>query len=167
MDPLSFFAKWIIGPIISVIVTLLVSEPIKNWLAPFVSKFGVRKDDGINGRWQATFFYGPDKKEYREAIEVSTLLGVIVGRIFPHSENYDGLKTVEAQKPVRLRGTVKDNRYFTGVWFHPKRRSHYHGAFHLLIDTHNERMNGSWLGYSESKNVIESGEWRWSRLPTP
>jgi hypothetical protein len=59
---------------------------------------------------------------------------------------------------------VKDNRLFTGIWFHPEQRSHYHGAFNLIVRQDNDNIDGIWLGYSESKNIIETGRWIWERI---
>jgi hypothetical protein len=95
---------------------------------------------------------------------VSYLLGAIVGRIVPHLSNHEKAREVEHEKPLRIRGSIKDNRFFTGVWFHPNRRNHHHGAFDLLIEESNDHMQGIWLGYSKSRNAIESGIWEWTRL---
>lgn len=154
----------IVGAIAGVIVTLAIGEPLKEWLAPFVARLGSKKSLGVRGRWEATFYYGPTEEKYVEIIEVSDLFGVIVGRIVPHASNHAAVRKVEMYRPLRVRGAVKDNRFFTGVWLHPNRRSHHHGAFDLIVKTDNEHMEGYWLGYSESKNVIESGRWSWKRL---
>ncbi len=56
METLLWVIKWVIGPIVAVIVTLLVSDPLKNWLAPLISKLGTKQEDGITGKWKSTFF---------------------------------------------------------------------------------------------------------------
>ena len=38
-----FLLKWVIGPIVGVVVTLLVSEPLKYRLAPLVTRLGSKK----------------------------------------------------------------------------------------------------------------------------
>lgn len=164
MELALWLLKWVIGPIVGAVVTLAVSEPLKEWLAPFVARLGSKKEEGVSGRWEATFYYGPNEDQYVEVIEVSHLFGAVVGRIVPHTSNHAAAKKVEKKRPLRVRGAVKDNRFFTGVWLHPGRRSHHHGAFDLIVKTDNEHMDGYWLGYSESKNVIESGRWSWKRL---
>jgi hypothetical protein len=164
MDIALWLMKLVVGTIIGAVVTLAVSEPLKEWLAPFVANLGSKKEDGVSGRWQAIFFYGPNEDTYVEVIEVSNLFGAVVGRIVPHPSNHPAAKKVEMKRPLRVRGAVKDNRFFTGVWLHPDRHSHHHGAFDLIIKTDNELMDGYWLGYSESKNVIESGRWYWKRM---
>jgi hypothetical protein len=96
-------------------------------------------------------------------LEISSLLGALVGRVVPDTRNYPALHAVDKTRPLRLRGTVKDNRYFTGIWFHSVRHSHHHGAFELLLNVDGEAMTGLWLGYSERKNMIETGRWDWKR----
>jgi hypothetical protein len=155
--------KFVIGPVVALVITLTLSDTLKIWLAPLVTKFGSKRDWGVTGRWLATFNWGSNNHAYVECIEVSILFGVVVGRVVPHADNYPTLKSVEHEHPLRLRGTIVDNRYFTGTWFHPLKRSHYHGAFELIVDQDGQSMRGMWLGYSESKNEIEGGEWQWVR----
>lgn len=164
MEASLWILKFIIGPVVAVIVTLLVSEPLKTRLAPIVSRFGSKKQEGITGKWKTTFFYGENEVEYVEVLELSALLGNIVGHVIPHELNHKELKKVESEKPLRLRGEIKDNRFLTGIWFHPSSRNHHQGAFKLLINTNNEAIGGTWLGYSERKNIIEDGRWEWERL---
>lgn len=164
MEAILLILKFVVGPVVAVIVTLIVTEPLKTRLAPFIARFGSKKEEGITGNWLATFYYGEDECQYIEAIEISGLLGNFVGHIIPHAQNHADLKQIEDTKPLRLRGEVKDSRFFTGVWFHPNRRNHHQGAFKLLVNTNNEEIKGIWLGYSESKNVVESGRWEWKRI---
>lgn len=164
MESLLWGLKFIIGPVVAVVVTLLISEPLKTRLAPVVARLGSKKEKGITGIWKATFFYGKEGTEYVEVIEISALLGNIVGHVIPHELNHAELRKVENEKPLRLRGEIKDNRFLTGIWFHPNRHNHHQGAFKLLISTNHLEIKGKWLGYSESKNIIESGCWEWDRL---
>jgi hypothetical protein len=164
MEVLFWLLKWIIGPVLGVIVTLLISEPLKERLAPIVSWLGSKKATGVTGRWEAVFHHSSRAEPYRELIEVSFLFGAVVGRIVPSDINHEDAKNIEKDKPLRIRGSIKDHRFFTGVWFHPSRRSHHHGAFDLIIRQDNDRMDGLWLGYSESSNNIESGRWEWNRI---
>lgn len=163
-DVLMFIIKWMLGPIVALAVPLLLGEPLKNWLAPFAARFGSKKATGVTGKWEATFSWGPKTEPYVEIIEVSSLFGFVVGRIFPHPKNYPALRKAEYLRPVRLRGTVSNNRYFTGVWIHPLKHAHYHGAFELLIHQDGEQMQGMWLGYSEGRNTIECEKWVWKRI---
>lgn len=34
----------------------------------------------------------------------------------------------------------------------------------MILRQDNEHMEGIWLGYSESGNIIESGRWEWKRI---
>jgi hypothetical protein len=164
MEILTFILKSVAGPIVAVIVTLIVSEPLKDRLAPLIAKLGSKKEQGISGIWKASFLYGKSDDVHIEVIEISVFMGTIVGRIVPHALNEGAAKRTENNRPLRMRGSVKDNRFFTGIWFHPERRSHHHGAFDLIIRQNNWRMEGMWLGYSETKNVIETGRWTWERI---
>lgn len=164
MDTVIWLLKAVAAPIIAVVITLIISEPLKERLAPIVMRLGSKRNVGVSGTWVATFFYGPDNVPYVEVIELSHLFGAVVGRIIPSDLNHPEAHRMEVMRPLRVRGTVTDNRFFTGTWLHPGRRSHHHGAFDLIVAQNNEDMDGSWLGYSESKNIIESGRWSWKRL---
>lgn len=164
MELALFVLKWVIGPIVGVIVTLLVSEPLKDRLAPLVMRLGSKKEEGVSGLWKATFFYGQPEVAHIQVIEISILFGSVVGRIVPHNLNEGAAKRTENDRPLRVRGSIKDNRFFTGTWFHPEGRSYHHGTFDLIIRQDNERMEGMWLGYSETKNKIETGRWIWERI---
>jgi hypothetical protein len=165
MEVLAWLLKWVAGPVAGIVVTLLLNDPLRERLAPLVLRLGSKKEEGVAGRWMATFYYGTPETTYTEVIEVSILLGYVVGRIVPHAANQGAAKRTERSKPLRVKGTVKDNRFFTGVWLHPERLNHHRGAFDLIIRQTNEKMEGMWLGYSESKNIVETGRWEWDRLP--
>ena len=165
MEALLWGLKWILGPVVGVVVTLLAREPLKERLAPLVLLLGSKKEDGITGVWVATFWHGTPETEYVEVIEVSLLLGQYVGRIVPHTLNQGAAKRVASGRPVRVRGSVVNNRHFRGEWLHPERRSHHRGTFDLIVRQNNVHMQGMWLGYSESQNVIQAGRWEWKRLP--
>ncbi len=87
--------KFVIGPVVAVVVTLTVSEPLKTRLAPIIARIGSKKEEGITGKWEATFYYGSEEIPYVEAIEVSGLLGNYVGHIIPHNINHEELKKNE------------------------------------------------------------------------
>ena len=155
----------VLGAFLSVILGVIFSEPLKNLFSPFLAKLGQKKD-GINGVWEATFEYPTNtgKELYTELIEIKSVLGQIIGRIIPHKNNHSRLVTVATKKPVRLRGELRDNLFFTGTWLHPLDRQHYHGAFHLLVSMSGNEMEGIWIGYSDKKKKIEEGKWNWKRI---
>jgi hypothetical protein len=164
VDILIFLLKYIGGPLLAIVVTLSLTEPIKERLAPLVARFGSKKEDGIQGKWLAIFEFGSPPVQYAEVIEVSSLVGLLVGRIVPDSRNHPSVAKIADSKPVRVRGSLKDHSFFTGVWLHPSKRSHQMGAYQLLVSKSNDSMRGVWLGYSERDNAIESGNWVWKRL---
>jgi hypothetical protein len=165
-----FGLKWIIGPVVGIFVTLLVAEPAKQFLAPMIIRFGSRKREGPTGRWQTTFTYvdkkvdPPSEVAIIQVIEVSTLLGSVVGRIIPHASNQGEAKKFQALRPLRVSGSVKDNNYFTGVWLHPDPENGHRGAFCLKLLPDNQAMVGMWLGYSPTGEVVETNRWHWVRL---
>jgi hypothetical protein len=93
MEALLWVLKFLVGPVVAVVVTLMVSEPLKTRLSPLVARLGSKKEEGITGIWEATFFYGPDEIPYIEVIQVSALLGNFVGHIQPHERNHKKLST--------------------------------------------------------------------------
>jgi hypothetical protein len=157
-------AKWIVGPVIGVIITVLLTEPLRERVLPLLTIWGSKKTPSVVGIWKAEFLFGDEKIPYVEIIEIKHSFGLLIGRIVPSEENYTALRNVEHEKPLRIRGVVKDNQFFSGTWIHPLRLSHHAGTFDLLINRGNNRMEGQWLGYSERRNQIESQDWIWTRL---
>lgn len=157
-------AKWIVGPVIGVLITITLTEPLRERLLPLLTIWGSKKSPSVIGVWRAEFFFGLERSSYVEIVELKYRLGLIVGRIVPSEENYPDLRKIEHDMPLRVRGAVKDNQFFSGTWFHPLRRSHHTGTFDLLINRGNSRMEGQWLGYSERRNHIESQAWVWTRF---
>ena len=164
MEIIIWLFKWVAGPLAAIVVTLLFTDPIKERFAPMILRLGNKKDEGVTGLWTATFFYGYPEVAFVEVVEVSSLFGQIVGRIVPHRSNGGAAKRVELSRPLRIKGHVTKNRYFSGTWLHPERVSHHRGTFDLIIRQTNSEMEGMWLGYSESKNLIETGRWVWKRI---
>src|SRR5471030_2579314 len=99
MDTFVWILKAVAAPIIAVVITLIVSEPLKERLAPLVTRLGSKKNVGISGRWVATFFYGADDVPYVEVIELSHLFGAVVGRIVPSDLNHNEVRRVEVMRP--------------------------------------------------------------------
>ena len=108
--------------------------------------------------------YGKNKIEYTEIILLKKRFGTIYGYIVDDDRNYEQLQLVMKKNPLRLKGFISDNRYFTGLWYHPIETYRYHGSFQLLIEPNYIKMNGQWIGYSESKQIINNGIWTWDKL---
>ena len=85
--------------------------------------------------WIAPFevISGSRRVDYNEAIELKKHLnGSYLGHIIPHETNYPRLKRYAELKPLRIRGTLGDNSYFSGIWYHPIENYRYCGTFQLL-----------------------------------
>lgn len=164
MEFLLLIGKWLAAPVVAIVVTLLFGEPLRERLVPLLYRLGSKKEKGIEGFWRATFVAGARPAQtYVEYIEIRARFGILVGTIYPHPENYLALRDVEMSRPVRVRGQVKDNTFFSGQWVHPIRLSHHMGTFDLVISRNNMTMHGLWLGYSETRKAIESQAWQWER----
>lgn len=162
-------ALWVVGivagTLVSIVLTLLFSNHIKQGLMPLIIRLNSSEKRGIEGKWVATFSLSGDDKlfYYTELIQINQSFGMVIGHIVPDPRNYDQLRIAEAQKPLRIRGELVDNRYLTGTWFHPIETHRYHGAFQLLLSPSGDRMDGRWIGFSESMNHVDIGEWIWVR----
>ena len=156
----------ILGIVISSIVSVILSDKIMFGLDRLFIKLGMLKISDITGLWKATFIMGngKNKAEYTEIILLKKRFGTIYGYIANDSRNYERLQSVMGKMPVRLKGFLADNRYFTGFWYHPIETYRYHGSFQLLVEPNFVKMKGQWIGYSESKQVINSGLWTWEKI---
>ena len=159
----------IICCIISSIVSVFLSDKLIQGFNAVFLKLGLSKSGDISGVWKATFVMGKGSKktEYTEIIRLSNRLGIIWGRIEPHSLNYLALRPYMEQKPLRVKGSLIDSRFFTGYWYHPIESYRFHGSFQLLIDGSMMKMTGQWIGYSTSGKEIDNGMWVWKKMDTP
>jgi hypothetical protein len=151
----------IIGIIISAIVSAVYSESILQGMGLLLAKINLPNQADIEGVWKVEFTLKEDESVsiFKETIKIVKRLGIIYGYNIPDPENHEVLKKVEENKPLRLRGNLVDNRYLTGVWFHPNKKSRFHGSYQLLVDLSGNKMSGRWTGYSETKNSIDFGSW--------
>jgi hypothetical protein len=166
MSIVFWFLGVVIGAFVSIFITLAFQDSLKTWAAQLVTLLGARNDDGITGLWRTTFSYvhGRETTNYIECIEIRTLFGMVIGRIVPDPSNHPRLNDIAPSRPIRVRGQLKDNHYFTGIWLHPLQRHHYHGAFQLLLEPNGHRMKGRWIGFSNSKKSLEEGDWEWELI---
>lgn len=156
----------ILGMVISSIISVILSDKIIFALDRLFIRLEISKSSKISGLWKATFVmgYGKNKKTFEEIILLKKRFGTIYGYIADDQRNYERLQSVMSKKPLRLKGFLSDNRYFTGFWYHPIEISRYHGSFQLLLEPNSIKMDGQWIGYSESKQVINNGLWVWEKL---
>ncbi|MCS3451530.1 MULTISPECIES: hypothetical protein [Bradyrhizobium] len=141
---------------------------MREWLseraAPILFWLGFKRPSRIDGLWKATFLFGPEQKPYCEVIKLKSSIGLLIGKIEPHPLNHEAVAAVADKRPIRLRGSIKEARHFTGDWMHPTEQSHELGAFHLYVDDNYREMDGLWLGYVRKRAKVEAGEWIWERM---
>lgn len=156
----------IIGCIISSIISVMLSDVILTGFTKVLIKLGLSKKADVSGIWKATFVVGKGTKkvEYIEVVKLRPRLGMILGYIYPHEENYSELQNYMNKKPLRVKGSITDNRFFTGYWYHPIEHYRFHGSFQLLLNGNLKKMDGQWIGYSESGKLIDSGKWLWEKI---
>ena len=156
----------ILSVIISSVVSVILSDKIIFGLQWIFIKLGISKSSDLSGTWKATFVIGSGskKEEYTEIIVLKNRLGTIYGNIADDKRNYNRIHEVMKRKPIRVKGVVSDNRYFTGFWYHPIETSRYHGSYQLIINGAFKYMSGQWIGYSETQQKIVNGIWKWEKL---
>ena len=156
----------IISIIISSIISVLLSDKIIKSLNSVLFKLGLTKKANISGIWKATFEYGirGAKQEFTEVVLIDGRFGLVIGNIIPHHENYSALAEHANKKPLRVKGNIVDNIFFTGFWYHPMENHRFHGSFQLIISGTLDRMDGQWIGYSESRKTIQCGKWTWVKI---
>lgn len=152
-----FWAGILVSAIISTVLSLLFTDQIKGLFSGLFIKIGFSKGVNLNGIWKCSFVY--NGKTYVEIVKIKQIGNRATGRIEPDSENYDALKKVMYNKPLRLTGIITGERYFTGYWYHPIETYRYHGAFQLIVRPDDRNAEGIWVGFSRTANRIESGKW--------
>ena len=165
---MKFILLWILQGLVSGAASLVIAIAGREWfnrhLSPVLARLGIKSPRSIDGVWLATFYFGPERKPFIEAIKLKTRMGQVIGCIEPHPLNYPKVAAVAEKRSVRLQGTIKEVHHFTGVWEHPIDISHELGAFHLFIDSNHREIKGLWLGFTRERNAVEAGDWIWQRL---
>lgn len=151
---------WLASIVASVALTALLNDPIQ-WLVVrlFAGAFppGPRS---IQGTWQAkyTYFTSTDIHARREEEQIIDLyqLGLHVW----------GRNRTGQRHWYKLRGSLDQEVYFTGLWQNRIERNIYHGAFQLVLDSAGNSMKGKWIGFN-NRHQINHGPWEWKRVPKP
>ena len=94
----------VVSAIISSILSIIFSEEIIKIFKKILLKLGVLKDVDLSGVWKAVFFV--ENKEYVEIIKLTQIHGNVYGHIEPNEANYDKIKAVMNNKPLRLKGVI-------------------------------------------------------------
>ncbi len=170
MKIIGWLLATVAASLISATIGALLSERLQRVAAAVATKFsGPQKALGIDGRWSATFEIVDrqgHRREYTELIDLSSRLGTIVGRLPDHKINRQRRPNLTPHV-LRVRGQLRDRRYFSGTWFHPEPSNPLHGAFHIILDTSARTMTGLWIGYDDRLNEVVSGKWDWQRVDAP
>ena len=124
-----------------------------------------RRNNALVGKWKASFNYikNDTVNIYTEIIQLNRKGGKVIGHIIEDDRNYERLRLVHRSHPLRLEGEFRENRFFTGTWYHPIETNRFFGSFQLQLETTN-RLVGVWIGLSEAKNAIDNGKWEWNKL---
>lgn len=148
------------------VISIILSDKILFALDRLFVRLGISRYSNIAGLWKATFVmgHGKNKEEFEEIILLKKRFGRIYGFIADDPRNHQRLQSLKGKKPLRLIGYLSDNRYFTGFWYHPIETYRFHGSFQLLLEPNFIKMNGQWIGYSESKQIIDNGLWLMEKL---
>ena len=120
----------VLSCIISSAISVLLSDKIIDGITKILIKLGLSKKADISGLWKADFEIGKGRRKvtYTEIIKLENRLGVVWGHINPHEDNYEALKQHMQKKPLRVKGSLADNRFFTGFWYHPIESYRCHGS---------------------------------------
>lgn len=153
----------ILGMLVSSVISVIFSDTIIQGIRKTLFHFGILKDINLSGTWIATFYMN-NKKAYQEVIKLHHKVGLVFGYIEPDSRNYEKLQQVMYKKPMRIKGSINDNRYFTGFWYHPIEQYRHHGSYQLLIHSTAIKMEGQWIGFSETSKIISHGKWEWEKI---
>lgn len=157
--------EWFLNVFIFSFTTFFLGMLV-NHLSKIAKIFKERKKNEILlGLWKATFTTKIDNKyhDFLEIIELKNSENFLLGTIKPDKRNHERLKLVENDHPKRVKGIFNENRFFTGTWFHPIKKNHFHGSFQLEL-INDKLLKGIWIGYGESQNKMDQGEWVWERI---
>lgn len=145
---------WIIGIIASIIITILLTDPL-NYLLAMVFGSIVKYNRGIKGIWRAKYEYTSDGKE--KVSEYHFLVKQFGKYVVAYSLD-------APREPFKVRGKLDAKSILTGTWSSTiSDNRHYHGAFQFLITSPGNEMIGKWIGFNR-KNEIINGNWNWQLI---
>jgi hypothetical protein len=149
---------WTVSIIASIMLTLLLTDPINYLLTQLLGSFIIRKENSISGIWKAVWDYNKDGKCY--SIVQFYRVKQLGKYMTAHSIN-DNIN------PTSLKGKINSNSFLTGIWIGKfiKDFGKYHGAFQFTIAPTGNIMLGKWIGFNTS-HIIKEGNWEWSILNT-
>lgn len=145
---------WILALLLSVILSILATEPIFFLLARILGVWLPLKNRGIKGLWEATYLYeskGNIKSE-THLMELRQFGNYVIGKNLCAQNHWH-----------RLSGKIRNEYYYTGVWENTADGQIWHGGFQFHLHNDGSLMEGKWIGFDSSKKVQE-GPWRWKLL---
>lgn len=157
----------IISAIISSIISVILSDKIIFGIESVFIHLRIYRPAKLTGTWKATFIigHGKNKTQYTDTILLKKRFGTIYGYICDSASHHSSSHPIRtSEMPLRLKSTLSDNRYLTGMWYHKEPINRYHGSFQLLIDPSFTKMRGQWIGFSEKEQIIDGGSWTWERI---
>lgn len=143
---------WISGIILSIILTIILTDPINFAIANVFGEVKVKEND-ISGIWKATWWQEKENKKY------STIQYYRVRRfgnyLVAHSIN-------DEVNPTEIKAKIKNNTFITGTWAGRlmKNQGRYHGALQFLIYPTGNKIAGKWIGFDKNHKIRE-GDWEW------
>lgn len=144
---------WIVGIVASVVLTIILSDPIAYAATRIVGGLGSKRNT-LTGVWEACYEFenvsGVKKKNTH--IFVLRQLGKFVA----------GKSINISDAPQFLFGKIESGLVFTGTWQEKyiKDDQSYHGAFQFCIKPNWTEMNGRWVGFNRTM-VVKHGAWEW------
>lgn len=146
---------FLISLIVGLIVVPLCMDSVNDYLVTHLSeRFGARKSDNLSGKWVQNWQVDGDDdglEHQNPALTLFQLGQSLVGTFHFEKRTY------------RIRARIENSTYISGTWFDEKKGQVYHGAFQARIEVNQQEINGKWIGFSESHNVIKTGSLKWTR----
>jgi hypothetical protein len=142
------------GIVLSVVVQLVVEEPIYFVMLRFVRGILPHRPRGVQGIWEGRYRY-PSKQE--QAYENQLMLLKQVGPFVI------GNNLSQEAHAHRLNGRIEGETFLTGTWENISEGEMRHGAYQLVLSHRGSEMKGRWIGF-DANNVIQDGPWAWKLL---
>lgn len=140
-----------IGALISIPLTLLLSDPMNEIIMKILWHRGGNSRQRFAGYWKATYVRldEPGQTPIQETIVLRQVGSRVVGCRLN-------------ERKVRIEGQIRE-RYLTGYWYDTGDRANRWGAFQCSMDAGGHDMSGKWIGFSSSQGRnIRYGSWDWN-----
>ena len=146
MNTLNSIILWFVGILLTGIITILFSEPIKFLLINAFGGIIQKKTARIKGYWKASMGRTPDKTEI---ILLKQFGNYIIGKSIFSRMN----------PTYKIKGHILRDSYFYGTWTHIGINDYRCGTFQLVLEEDCEKMTGNWTGIENNEVIV--GDWDW------